>query len=149
MSHKVVHIHVKPPDFFNRQIRFASSFAAQEVAALFARDKKNELIQFVTAADGLSETGELCGHLFEGHAHNILSAGGTFSRRRLIDGVEDTVTLPARALKVILSDADITTLGNCYGRPSKKNYESVDSLVLPNVFFQMTPMVSNCSATIS
>lgn len=138
VSHKLIHIHVKPPNFFTRQLKFASAYVSQLVAARFAQEKKDELIRFITAADGLSETGGLRGNLFEGHAHNILKAGGTFVRRRLDNGVEDTVDLPARTLQVLLSDADVTTLGNHYGRPSKKNYESVDSLVLPNMFFQMT-----------
>jgi hypothetical protein len=66
-----------------------------------------------------------------------------FDRRNLEDGTTSRVTFPSTSQQLLISADEISLKLqlNEYGRPIAKNFESIDSLILPDKLFQMT--VSN------
>ena len=106
-------------------------------------NSKTELIRFITAAKENPLLSVIRGRLFEPMAHKILSRGGSFPTRRLV-GVhearadEATVTFPAREMKMFSKLNDIPLGSDYYWTPKSKTFESADSIILPNVAFQMT-----------
>ena len=94
------------------------------------------------------------GHLLEGYAHNRLQRGGAFEIRDLdtVDAKPTELVLPAMTEVVFHALDDIKARVNQplshrknlqptqYARPVP-NFESINSLISPDKFFQMT--VSN------
>ena len=81
--------------------------------------------------------------MFERHAHTVISNGGSFKIRELLDtDVKDLPTknlqLPALQQLVFDNDSQVQSSNGYYYRPRINNYESVDSFEKPNLLFQMT-----------
>ena len=122
---------------------FASKEIQNKVYKVLEYNSKTELIRFITAAKENPLLSVIRGRLFEPMVHKILSRGGSFPTRRLV-GVhearadEATVTFPAREMKVFSKLNDIPLGSDYYWTPKSKTFESADSIILPNVAFQMT-----------
>ena len=127
-------------DFHSGPYIFASPYVVDEVyRRVFAKDRGN-LIRFLSATEGIGETGQLRGSLFEKHAHSILSSGGSFTIRNLQANQESELILPSNLTTFLYSsnNSDFQKATNCYLSPVSKNFESIDSFIKPNLLFQMT-----------
>ncbi len=97
-------------------------------------------MRFISASQGIGETGQLRGTLFEKHAHAVISRGGSFKIRDLQTGEVGTMELPSNLSLFLYSSDDEAFKGatNCYFRPVSKTFESIDSFIKPDILFQMT-----------
>jgi len=84
--------------------------------------------------------------LFERVAHSKLEQGGTFQTRRLNDNFVTNLVVPTREKKIFkqvadISDANLTA--HHYLLPESSNFESVDSIIKPDILLQMTVSLSH------
>ncbi len=69
--------------FHSGPYQFASAFVVDEIySRVYVKDRYH-LIRFLSATQGIGETGQLRGTLFEKHAHTVISKGGMFKIRDL------------------------------------------------------------------
>jgi hypothetical protein len=151
-SSRLIHRSVKE-GFHSGPYQFASAYVVDEIySRVYANDRVN-LIRFLSTSQGVSETGQLRGTLFEKHAHTVLANGGPFKIRDLSLSTENALQiakpekeeeskldLPTDLTTFLYSsdNSDFQAAQNCYFRPVSKNFESVDSFIKPNLLFQMT-----------
>ncbi|EGZ07427.1 hypothetical protein PHYSODRAFT_340517 [Phytophthora sojae] len=109
--------------------------------------EKTRLLNFIKAGDGVDGYEVLRGQLFEGHAHLVLAKRGVFGIRRVLpddtpdNAVQDATQLPLSEMETVVfksKDELPAADDNVYLRPSAKNYKSVDSMVKPDILFQVT-----------
>jgi hypothetical protein len=138
-SSRLIHRSVKD-GFHSGTFQFASDYVVDEIYNRVAVINREHLISFLSATQGIGETGQLRGILFEKHAHTVLANGGTFTMRDLKTKQETTLLLPNDLTTFMYSsnDAVFQDAQNCYFRPVSKIFESVDSFIKPNLLFQMT-----------
>jgi hypothetical protein len=141
-THRLLHLNVAE-DFGTIYYQFASEYVADQVYLQLYTRKRDELIQFLAVSQGVGDVGVLRGVLFERHAHTMISNGGTFQIRELLDSnFNDSPKLmfqiPASRQFVFDSDSEVQSSDGYYYRPRINNYKSVDSFQKPNLLFQMT-----------
>lgn len=141
-THRLLHLNVAD-DFGTIHYVFASEYVADQVYLQLYTEKRDELIQFLAVSEGVGDVGVLRGVLFEKHAHTMISIGGTFQIRELLDSkLNDSPTVMLQVLAtrqlVFDSDSEVQSSDGYYYRPRIKNYESVDSFQKPNILFQIT-----------
>ncbi|KAJ3307751.1 hypothetical protein HDV04_002613 [Boothiomyces sp. JEL0838] len=139
VSSRLIHLSVTD-DFQSGPYLFASTYVADEMYTRAYGNNRNLLIRFLSASEGIGDTGQLRGVLFERHAHEILSKGGQFRTRNLQNGQETQLHLPNNLTTFLYSmnNPDFQAATNCYFHPRSKSFESVDSFIKPNLLFQMT-----------
>ena len=141
-THRLLHLNVAD-DFGTIHYMFASEYVADQVYLQLYTRKRDELLQFLAVSQGVGDVGVLRGVLFERHAHTMISNGGTFQTRELLDpNFNDSPMLMLQFLAsrqlVFDSDSEVQSSDGYYYRPRTNNYESVDSFQKPNLLFQMT-----------
>ena len=138
-SSRLIHRSVRD-GFHSGPYQFASAYVVDEIyRRVYAKDR-GHLIRFLSATQGIGNTGQLRGVLFEKHAHTVLAKGGSFKIRNLETKVESTLHLPNDLTTFMYSsnDAQFQAAQNRYFRPASKIFESVDSFIKSNLLFQMT-----------
>ncbi|KAJ3095801.1 hypothetical protein HDU96_001034, partial [Phlyctochytrium bullatum] len=138
-SSRLIHRSVRD-GFHSGPYQFASAYVVDEIySRVYAKDREH-LIRFLSATQGIGDTGQLRGILFEKHAHTVLANGGSFKIRDLQTRQESTLQLPDDLTTFMYScnDAEFQAAQNRYFRPVSKIFESVDSFIKPNLLFQMT-----------
>ena len=125
--------------FHSGPYEFASAYVVDEIYnRVYAKDRSH-LIRFLSATEGIGETGQLRGILFEKHAHTVIVKGGLFKIRDLHTKMVSTLKLPNDLTSFLFSNnSQIENATNCYFRPVSKIFESVDSFIKPDLLFQMT-----------
>jgi hypothetical protein len=141
-THRLLHLNVAD-DFGTIHYLFASEYVADQVYLQLYTRKRDELIQFLGVSQGVGDVGVLRGVLFERHAHAVISNGGEFQIRELLDSNFNDSPLLKRQFfasrqLVFDSDSEVQISDGYYYRPRINNYESVDSFQKPNLLFQMT-----------
>jgi hypothetical protein len=138
VSSCLIHISVKD-EFRGGPYQFTSAYVADEIySRVYARDRNN-LISFLSATQGIGDTGQLRGTLFEKHAHTMIARGGSFKIRDLHTEIQSTLEIPMDLTTFLFSNSpQVEDRTNCYFRPVSKIFESVDSFIKPNLLFQMT-----------
>ena len=138
-SSRLIHRSVRD-GFHSGPYQFASAFVVDEIYSRVYVKDRDHLIRFLSATQGIGETGQLRGTLFEKHAHTVISKGGSFKIRDLQTAQERTLELPLDFTIFLYSsnDSEFQNAFNCYFRPVSKIFESVDSFIKPNLLFQMT-----------
>jgi len=140
-SYKLIHHHVKPPKYTKWTLRYASNYIRDELYRQFQRSQRDKLYQFlqyIRSAAGLRV------NLFESAAHNILSAGGTYSIRNLHTKHEDHLRLSIKGKNVINRIEELKTITvDTYIIPAAKNFACIDALCIDahcntTYLFQMT-----------
>ncbi|KAF0382297.1 putative crinkler family protein [Gigaspora margarita] len=148
VSHKLVHIRTNLPvdeetdvekvlPYTETYIYFASEYVANEVVVKLKINYKEKLKNFIMASSSINEYGSLRGNIFERVAHQILQGGGTFNIRILEPhSITCKIKIPKR---IMLTFDDVNEIKeDMYCKPNRKNFASVDAIVAPNIFFQMT-----------
>ena len=120
-------------------VKFASPYAASEVAKQLACTAKYELFLFLVTAQGNPTLGEVARDLFEGHCHNLMRQlpPVAFKRRPLAGGPVVMVTFPAPPVAAIIgnerpevlfeNDQQIATIpATHHGRPASREFPAVD-----------------------
>eukprot|EP00158_Paraphelidium_tribonemae_P005208 Partr_v1_DN27225_c1_g1_i6_m38409 putative crinkler (CRN) family protein len=105
--------------FHSGPYQFASAYVVDEIySRVYARDREH-LIRFLSATQGIGDTGQLRGILFEKHAHTVLTMGGSFKMRDLQTSQESTLHLPNDLITFMYSsnDAEFQAAQNRYFRP--------------------------------
>ncbi|KAI8894042.1 hypothetical protein BC833DRAFT_531060 [Globomyces pollinis-pini] len=141
-THRLLHLNVAD-DFCTIQYFLASEYVADQVYLQLYTRQCDELIQFLSISQGVGDVGVLRDVLFERHAHAVISNGGAFQIRELLDpNFNNSPTLMLQFLAsrqlVFDSDSEVQSSEGYYYRPRINNYESVDSFQKPNLLFQMT-----------
>jgi hypothetical protein len=138
-SSRLIHRSVRD-GFHGGPYQFASAFVVDEIYSRVYNKDRNHLLRFLSATEGIGETGQLRGTLFEKHAHAIISKGGKFKIRDLQTAQKGTLELPLDQAIFLYSSSDskFQNTNNSYFRPVSKIFESVDSFIKPNLLFQMT-----------
>jgi hypothetical protein len=81
----------------------------------------------------------LLGDIFEFYAHQVLSAGGTFSIRNLKRSSDKVTQLAVSSKTVKVTNTfEPETDGNFYCHPEKHNFPGVDAWDTDTGFYQMT-----------
>jgi hypothetical protein len=138
-SSRLIHRSVRD-GFHSGPYQFASAFVVDEIYSRVYVKDRDHLIRFLSATQGIGETGQLRGTLFEKHAHTVISKGGSFKIRDLQTAQERILELPLDFTIFLYSsnDSEFQNAFNCYFRPVSKIFESVDSFIKPNLLFQIT-----------
>jgi hypothetical protein len=138
-SSRLIHRSVND-GFHGGPYQFASAYVVDEIYKRVYTQDRIHLIRFLSASQGIGNTGQLRGILFEKHAHTIISKGGSFKIRDLQTKVESTIQLPMDLTIFLYSsnDSEFLNTTNRYFCPVSKIFESVDSFIKPNLLFQMT-----------
>jgi hypothetical protein len=138
-SSRLIHRSVRD-GFHSGPYQFASAYVVDEIYSRVNTKDREHLIRFLSATQGIGDTGQLRGILFEKHAHTVLAKGGSFKIRDLLTRQESTLHLPddLTAFLYFSNDPEFQAAQNCYFRPVSKIFESVDSFIRPNLLFQMT-----------
>ena len=79
-SSRLIHRSVRD-GFHGGPYQFASAFVVDEIYSRVYVKDRDHLIRFLSATQGIGETGQLRGTLFEKHAHTVISKGGSFKIR--------------------------------------------------------------------
>ena len=126
-------------DFHGGPYKFASTYVVDEIYNRIYVKDRDHLIRFLSATEGIGETGQLRGILFEKLAHTTLAKGGSFKIRNLKTNVESALQVPIDLTTILFSGShQFHESTNCYFRPVSKIFEAVDSFIKPNIIFQMT-----------
>lgn len=143
ISHRILHLDVLP-GYVHSQVRFASPYVAEQCVARFENMQRAELLSFMNASQGFAPYAAIRGQLFEGFAHRILKAGGSFDLRSLETHAVTKYTIEPLSEKTISCIDDITALKpGQYGQPLSKVFETADAIAGPNIVFQMTISTSH------
>jgi hypothetical protein len=145
VSGKVFHM-IPTADLRNFEYRFASKYVEDEVFSRVSDNSEAAICQFIRDSRSLGEAGGLAGVLFERIAHLRLEKGGDFEIRSLDGRSADTeLKLPTKSPKKRFTDVNEIagfSVGD-YIVPKASNFESVDSMMKPNLLFQMTVSASH------
>jgi len=145
VSGKVFHM-IPTADLRNFEYRFASKYVEDEVFSRISDNSEATTCQFIRDSRSLGEAGGLAGVLFERIAHLRLEKGGDFEVRSLDGRSPDTkLKLPKKSPKKRFTDINEIagfSVGD-YIVPKASNFESVDSMMKPNLLFQMTVSASH------
>jgi hypothetical protein len=143
VPHSLMHVCAEPA-YFSMQIKFASQWVADEVAQRLLLQEKAAVRVFLRSLVGEKDLASVRGQLFESFCHAILSQGGTFEARSLQAPGSATIKMEIPHCERCVFDhveaVDLTGPAMYY-RPRSKSFPSVDSLVSPNLLFQIA--VSN------
>lgn len=143
---------LSPDRHFNGvDLDFASTYARKEARKSLLAQNRDSILKMVHSVEARQFYSSGLMHLFEDEAHAQLVHGGRFFVRPLVKGTEtkkrkkmetldiQQLILPSLNLKHIDTDASIEALTpDDYGKPQRKNFESVDSLRRPDQLFQIT-----------
>eukprot|EP00158_Paraphelidium_tribonemae_P005210 Partr_v1_DN27225_c1_g1_i9_m38414 putative crinkler (CRN) family protein len=92
--------------FHSGPYQFASAYVVDEIySRVYARDREH-LVRFLSATEGIGDTDQLRGILFEKHAHTVLTMGGSFKMRDLQTNQESTLHLPNDLITFMYSSND-------------------------------------------
>lgn len=141
LSHKLLHIIVEKP-YVNFHVSFGTQHIADEVTQRLATERGAALEHLLRTATN-PVMADIRGTLFEGYAHRRLAQGGVFKVRELFQdsklGAETELALPPSRLCAISKMEEIDTFQDGdYLKPSVSNFPAVDSIRLPDIWFQMT-----------
>ena len=107
-SSRLIHRSVKE-GFRSGPYQFASAYVVDEIySRVYAKDRE-QLIRFLCTSQGIGETGQLRGTLFEKHAHTVLAIGGSFKIRDLSLSTkeESKLDLPTDLTTFLYSSNDL------------------------------------------
>jgi hypothetical protein len=138
-SHRVLHLCRHPNNnLANFQSDWASSKVENTVLNAFAQQLYDGVEGFLQRGNDY-ECGNLSGLIFEARAHTILSGGGNFRARRLIEGGQNVMLMfPPTTRQNFQKLADVDLGTQVFWRPDKKNLPAIDALCGPANLFQMT-----------
>lgn len=141
LSHKLLHIVVEKP-YVDYYISFGTPHIAELVFEKLVSEQEQALELFLRKAT-IPLLADVRGILFEVFAHRRLSHGGVFTFRELLDsgghGEERDITLSASRVHSIRTVSDISSCGDGeYCKPTISNFPVVDSVLLPDLLFQIT-----------
>eukprot|EP01127_Copromyxa_protea_P009926 TRINITY_DN2381_c0_g1_i2.p1 TRINITY_DN2381_c0_g1~~TRINITY_DN2381_c0_g1_i2.p1 ORF type:complete len:319 (-),score=44.02 TRINITY_DN2381_c0_g1_i2:35-991(-) len=136
VSHWLIHW-VPIPDYSEFRISFTSPYVQAKVIERFAQKEKEKLVKLLRASsdNDLGVFGSLCGSLFEGYAHSLLSKGGIFRVRNLRTNKEEELEIPTKPHRFV--DAFTPDDANSYLQPKARNFGGIDSWE-KGMLFQMT-----------
>jgi hypothetical protein len=135
-------------DYKEYEFQFASPFIALEVAKQQYKNFRMLIINFVQSTHPLRINGNLRGTLFENIAHTILAKGGNFkainleTRRKVKLVISPDLQISLFSTKDGFRKAD----SGHYMCPVQTNFASVDSMLKPNILFQITVAKSHSCA---
>jgi len=132
--------------FIQYEYRFASRFVEEGVMERIQSSTWDHLFGFVKDTKSLGEAASFRGVLFERVAHYKLQQGGTFQTRRLNDNISENLVIGPLEKKIFKKAEDINNpnlTANHYFLPESSNFESVDSVVKPDMLLQMTVSLSH------
>ena len=138
-SSRLIHRSVRD-GFHSGPYQFASAFVVDEIYSRVYVKDRDHLFRFLSATQGIGDTGQLRGILFEKLAHTVIAKGGSFKIRDLRTRQESTLHLPDDLTAFLYSskNPEFQAAQNRYFRPVSKIFESVDSFIKPNLLFQIT-----------
>lgn len=117
---------------------FGSEYIRQKVIEGLGTQLENYFHSLVEHSEGNIYFGQLRGRLFEDLAHKKILTGGQFTIRNLDDFQDGTLLLEESNLKEIKTVDDIgKAQEGHYLKPIASNFPSIDSLIYPNMLFQM------------
>ena len=134
LSHKMFHLIVKEGDYSNPDVTFASEYVLQCVVKQLKFNTKSSILRLIDS--GECDGGAYLGELFEACTHEKFLEGGTFKVRRLTkdgqDQVEKQLVLEKPECGVLddINELEEIRVEPVYLKPSKKNFESLDSVLL-------------------
>jgi ribosomal protein L25 (general stress protein Ctc) len=152
----LLHFGVDETTFQVSSINLASDHIARLFSEKVQTTELNITLKFLRATSGVPSWGGIRGYTFEAFAHTILKAGGIFKAAQFINAygsnavkggevkkarhVEVLVEVPrSDNVQMIANPSDIFNLQNgFYGRPSIATFPTIDSVVRPNMLFQVT-----------
>jgi hypothetical protein len=103
-SSRLIHRSVRD-GFHSGPYQFASAYVVDEIySRVYAKDREH-LIRFLSATQGIGETGQLRGTLFEKHAHTVIVKRGSFRIRDLHTNEESTLQLPMDLTTCLFSNS--------------------------------------------
>ncbi|CAG8623328.1 8723_t:CDS:2, partial [Funneliformis mosseae] len=162
-SLKVVHIYTNVPDeelnymdnntidvckeldvssfslYTQKLVLFASTYISEKIINRYKEEKRDQLYSFLLASKDQMVYKTLQKNIFEAVAHRILRTGGVFETRCLeYENDEIKMEKFSRLENKIFQSINEINIYNEYYQPQQKNFTSVDSLILPNMLFQMT-----------
>ena len=155
VSHRCLHVVVENDNYSRVKLRFGSPYIEHRLIQSFIQYQRQQLVEFLAAADGQADYAALRGYIFEGFAHSVLSRGGTFTVRPLqTDSSEQDLKVQPTDWKTFsrLNDVDMTS-SLAYWQPIQSNLASVDAMTKATKFesseewqpalFQMTISVTH------
>ncbi|MCZ6913328.1 MAG: hypothetical protein O7C59_01620 [Rickettsia endosymbiont of Ixodes persulcatus] len=150
----LLHYVVNEDSFRLADIVFASQPILEEVWQRFGAGHNDKVLRFLDATSGNRTWSGARGSLFESLAHERLQEGHIFPVHQFIDPLttkkgakgkrrEAVPSLPlAASAQAALGVADAPAIAALaagqYGQPSKSNFPTIDSVLKPNLLFQMT-----------
>jgi hypothetical protein len=152
----LLHFGVDEASFWVSSINLASD----HIVRLFTEKVKGTetvlTLRFLSATSDAPGWGSIRGYTFEAFAHTLLKSGGTFKAAQFINAygcnavkggdvkkarnAEVLVQVPrSDKVQTIANPSDIVNLQNgFYGRPSIATFPTIDSVIRPNMLFQVT-----------
>ena len=134
LSHKTFHLVVKEGDYSKSDVTFASEYVLEYVVKQLKFNTRSSILRLIDSGecDGSAYLGEL----FEAFTHQKFREGGTFKMRRLArdgeDQVEEQLVLEKPECVVFDDISELKKIRDepVYLKPRKKNFESLDSVLL-------------------
>nr|CAG8458407.1 1932_t:CDS:2 [Entrophospora candida] len=123
-------------------LEFASDYVSEKVVDRLTTHYRNQLLNFVESSSLINEYSTLQGAIFEQIAHQKLLSGKSFRTRPLFEQTSSfgngnsRFRLPTRDKLLFNNIKEIAP--NKYCIPTQKIFASVDAIIHPNIFFQMT-----------
>jgi hypothetical protein len=141
-SHKIVHMISSEEEGYSQvYMQLASPYVTQAVVDLFVKQKRDDLIMFLSTSDVDSEkVAVLRGNLFEGFAHQQIQKGGRFRIRNLETQNEEWLDVEPKHWCFFHQTADIVGIQHShYLKPHSKRFCAIDALMAkPACFLQIT-----------
>ena len=136
VSHQLFHIKVKEGDYTKFNICFASEYVLENIVKQIEFNARSSILRLIDS--GECDDSAYLGELFEAFTHYKFREGGTFPMRRLArdreDQVEEQLVLEKPECVVFDNTSKLKKIREepVYLKPRKKNFESLDSVLLHN-----------------
>ncbi|CAG8827229.1 22650_t:CDS:1, partial [Cetraspora pellucida] len=148
-DHKLIHINtnvlieennieLKNSDPYTQKVlKFASDYIGERVTIKLEKTIKSRLNNEIKLSLSCGKSNQFLGNCFEQIAQRMLRGGGEFNVRSLDSDQLGTIKLNRQNEILIFSAVDAINNGE-YCQPNNKNFPSIDSIIAPNMLFQMT-----------
>ena len=138
VSHRILHMHVVGDDYRVVAVKFATDKVAQGVFDRLMMDYKSAFFDFMEYAAGKSLYATVYGQLFESFCHSKLCSGEQFDVKSLEPGGEMKRLSWEGDTRVFKELDEVDGSTDKYFVPNKRNFIAVDSILPPDLAFQMT-----------
>ena len=140
VSHTILHLNVDASDYSKPSVTFASRFVHRAVYQKVAQDNLSTVFKIMDKCSTSTTLRGIYGQLFESYCHDMLGCGKAFPVKSLENAraKEKDLDLP-QCVPVTFRDLSKMNIEkNKLYIPKQKNFESVDSILAPNMAFQIT-----------